>query len=185
MLNSGTLRSNVEVKHCLSINNKNTRFFLSLSRRNIARLTGMLTGHCRGHCTLNKHPYTMGILNNPHCEKYGDEESALHSMCQYPIYIIGGCILPFNITWSLPPNWILNYLNMANRISINIVGTHNRPIRGLGAGLVPPTSTSYSIYLININCSRNTRRELIVVLTKHCTYAQTRCNKINNLPQMR
>jgi len=70
-------------KNCIQISAKNSNYFQSLSRKNIRRLTGVLTGHC----FLNKHAHTIGLHNNPHCDKCGEIESAEHFLCKCPAYI--------------------------------------------------------------------------------------------------
>ena len=105
-------------KSCIRINAKNSKYLLSLSRKNLSRLTSILTGHC----LLNKHLHTIRLSNSPLCDKCGDVESAEHFLCKCPAYIsarakcLGAYILPHNIIWSLPPSCILNYLNHTNRI---------------------------------------------------------------------
>ena len=105
-------------KNCININARNSRTIISLSRRNIKRLTSILTGHCY----LNKHMYTIGLTNSPRCANCGDIESAEHFLCKCPAYItarakcLGSYILPHNIIWSLPLSNILDYLNRTNRI---------------------------------------------------------------------
>ena len=105
-------------KNCIKINAKNTKYILSLSRKNIRRMTGILTGHC----PLNKHLHTIGLSNSPLCTNCGDVESAEHFLCKCPAYIsarakcLGNFILPHNIIWSLPLNNILDYLNRTNKI---------------------------------------------------------------------
>lgn len=105
-------------KNCIKICAKNTKYTLSLSRRNLKRITGVLTGHCN----LNKHLFTIGRSNSPNCPNCGDEESAEHLLCKCPAYItaraksFGAYILPHNNIWSLTPSSILDYLNRTNRI---------------------------------------------------------------------
>ena len=107
-----------QAKNCIKINNNNTRYLLSLSRKNLRRMSGILTGHC----FLNKHLHTIGLTNTPLCEKCGDIETAEHFLCKCPAYIsaraksLGSYILPHNIIWSLPPSYILDYLNRTSRI---------------------------------------------------------------------
>jgi len=86
-------------KNCISINAKNTKYLLSLSKSNIRRMTAILTGHC----PLNKHLNTIGITQNDSCSKCGESETAEHFLCKCPAYItarakcIGAYILPHNI----------------------------------------------------------------------------------------
>lgn len=51
-----------------SIDIKNSSYFLSLSRRNIERITGILTRHC----PLNQHFHHLGLTNSPLCTNSGD-----------------------------------------------------------------------------------------------------------------
>lgn len=61
----------------IRINKKNSKFFISLSRNNIRKITGVLTGHCK----LNKYMHTIGLAINPFCDKCGDVETAEHFLC--------------------------------------------------------------------------------------------------------
>lgn len=51
----------------ISIRPERTKYFFSLSKRNIKRLTDILTGHC----SLNSHLHVLGY-RSPNCEKCGD-----------------------------------------------------------------------------------------------------------------
>ena len=105
-------------RRCIIISNKNSKYLLSLSRCNIKRLTSVLTGHC----TLNKHLYTIGLHHSPICDKCGELETALHFLCCCPAYITARCrimgkfILPSNNIWSIPLKSILEFLNSTNRV---------------------------------------------------------------------
>lgn len=107
-----------QAKNCITISRKKATFFLSLNRKNIKRLTEILTGHCK----LNYHLCKMNISDNPLCDKCGDEETAAHLLCKCPAYItarakhLGAFILPHNIIWSLPPNSVLKFLNATDRM---------------------------------------------------------------------
>ncbi len=102
-----------QAKNCISFNNKNSRYFTSLSRNNCMRVASVLTGHC----FLNKHMHTLGLTSNDLCSNCGDVETAEHFLCKCPAYItardksFGAYILPYNIIWSIPPQCILDYLN--------------------------------------------------------------------------
>lgn len=104
-------------KNCIKINAKNSKYILSLSRKNIKRISGALTGHC----PLNKHLFTIGRVNSPNCPNCGDLDTAEHLLCKCPAYVsaraksLGAYILPHNIIWSLQPSSILDYLNRINR----------------------------------------------------------------------
>ena len=96
----------------------NTKYFLSLSRTNLKRITGMLTGHC----TLNKHLHVMGLANSPLCDRCGEEETAIHVLCECPAYttarrkFLGSYILPEENIWSLAPKNIMKFMNSTNKI---------------------------------------------------------------------
>lgn len=55
-----------------------TEKLLTLERRSLRTVVGLLTGHC----PLNKHLTNIGINNNPMCEKCSlEEEDAIHFLC--------------------------------------------------------------------------------------------------------
>jgi len=103
-------------KHCIAINPVHTKFLLSQSKRNIKRLTDILTGHC----ALNKHLFTMGLTTNPNCKRCGELDTAEHLLCHCPAYIrarrkcLGSYIVNYKSIWSCHPRHILNYLNQMN-----------------------------------------------------------------------
>lgn len=72
-----------QAKNCITINKKNSKFFTSLNRTNLRRLTNILTGHCH----LNKHLTTLGLANSPLCPKCDEVETAEHFLCHCPSYI--------------------------------------------------------------------------------------------------
>ena len=104
-------------KNCISINGKNSRYYISLNRTNLRKLTQVLTGHC----PLNKHLHAMGFITDPLCPKCGEVETAEHLLCHCPAYIkarmkhLGGFTISYNIVWSLPPYLILKFINEINR----------------------------------------------------------------------
>lgn len=53
---------------------------LNMDRCQIRRVIGAITGHCG----LNKHLTTMGLLNNPSCSCGLSEETGLHIICECP-----------------------------------------------------------------------------------------------------
>lgn len=58
-------------KNCTSINETNTKYFLSLT----------------GHCSLNKLLLTLKLMNIPYCIKCGETETAEHFLCHCPTMI--------------------------------------------------------------------------------------------------
>ncbi len=110
----GTAR---QAKNCIRINKPNSKFFLSLSRKHLKRLTDILTGHCR----LNNHLHVMGISSPPNCEKCGDVETAEHLLCKCPAYlntrrkILGNFTIKYSSIWSIHPKYILRFLNESGR----------------------------------------------------------------------
>ena len=130
-----------QAKNCISINPKFTRYFLSLSKRNIKRLTDILTGHC----ALNNHLFAMGRSNNPYCDKCGDLETAEHFLCHCPAYMkarlkfLGSYRINHKTVWSIHPKHILSYLN--NVININNCGyaqqAHRWPRCMVSSGFQP------------------------------------------------
>ena len=110
----GTCR---QAKNCIKISSSNSKYFLSLSRKYLKKLTDILTGHC----TLNNHLNIMGISNNPNCEKCGDVETAEHFLCKCPAYMnirrkfLGNYTMTYNSIWSIHPKHILRFLNSSGR----------------------------------------------------------------------
>ena len=111
-----SLNSARQAKNCLSINVKHTKYFLTLSKRNIKRLTDILTGHC----SLNNHLYRLNLADSPHCDKCGEIETAEHLLCHCPAYIqsrakcLGSYTLSYSSIRSVHPRHILNFLNHVN-----------------------------------------------------------------------
>lgn len=107
-----------QAKNCIKINNKNSRFFLSLSRSNLRKLTSILTGHN----LLNKHLHTIGVTNDPNCDKCGEMESTEHFLCHCPAYIkarelyLGSFTINYSTIWSIAPINILKFINRTKRI---------------------------------------------------------------------
>ena len=62
-------------------NAQNTRFLLSLSKSNLRKTVGILTGHK----VLNYHLHKMGLANSQLCRMCADEpETARHFVCTCP-----------------------------------------------------------------------------------------------------
>lgn len=106
-----------QAKHCITISAMNSKFFLSQSRKNLKRLTDILTGHC----SLNNHLNIMGINDSPNCEKCGDAETAEHFLCTCPAYmnnrrrLLGNYAIKYSSIWSIHPKHILKFLNASGR----------------------------------------------------------------------
>lgn len=104
-------------RNSIKISNKNARYFLSLSRTNLRKLTGILTGHN----SLKKHLHTIGVINDPNCDMCGDIESTEHFLCHCPAYIksrafhLGSFTIKYNSIWSLAPSSILKFMNNTKR----------------------------------------------------------------------
>ena len=104
-------------KNCISIRPACTKYFLSLKKKNLKRLTDILTGHC----SLNNHLHVMGLNDSPYCDKCGDLESAEHFLCSCPAFIkarakfLGSFIIQYDTIWSIHPKYILKYINGTNR----------------------------------------------------------------------
>ena len=107
-----------QAKNCITINKSLTKFLLSLSRKNLKRLTDILTGHC----SLNNHLHTIGIANNPNSNSCGEIESAEHFLCHCSAYImasakhLGAYQLSYSTIRSIHPKYILNFLNATHRL---------------------------------------------------------------------
>lgn len=105
-------------KVAIRINNRNTRYYLSLSRNNLRRLAGILTGHS----PLKKHLHTIGVAHDPYCEKCGEVESAEHLLCKCPAYTmararhLGSYVVNYGSIWSHAPSDILKFLNKTKRM---------------------------------------------------------------------
>lgn len=99
-------------------NLNNAKYYLSLSRHNLKRLTEVLTGHNK----LNKHLHTMGLTASPNCNECDDPETSEHFLCKCPAYImqrakiLGAYILPYRSIHSLAPSAILKFMNDTKRI---------------------------------------------------------------------
>jgi len=62
---------------------KQSKFLLSLKRRDLQLISGVVTGHC----TLNSHLRTLRIINSPTCGRCLEEdETAEHFLCSCPSY---------------------------------------------------------------------------------------------------
>ena len=107
-----------QAKNCISINKNITKYFLSLSRKNLKRLTDILTGHC----SLNSHLYTIGLINSPSCNSCGEIETAEHILCHCPAYItararhLGAYQMNYSLIKSIHPKYILKFLNATNKL---------------------------------------------------------------------
>lgn len=107
-----------QARQSILINKNNARYYLSLTRSNLKRLTEILTGHNR----LNKHYHTIGLSDSPNCNNCGDLETSEHFLCKCPAYImqrarfLGRYILPYNHIRNLPPVAILHFINSTKRI---------------------------------------------------------------------
>lgn len=105
-------------KVAIRINNRNMRYYLSLSRNNLRRLAGILTGHS----PLKKHLHTIGVAHDPYCEKCGEVESAEHLLCKCPAYTmaraqhLGSYVVNYGSIWSHAPSDILKFLNKTKRM---------------------------------------------------------------------
>lgn len=106
-----------QAKNCITICPKYSKYFLTLSRRNIKRLTDILTGHC----SLNYHLKLLGYKSSPDCEKCGDVETAEHYLCHCPAFImnrmrlLGNYITRYESVRYIHPRLILGYMNRTNR----------------------------------------------------------------------
>ena len=56
-----------QAKNCIRIDKQNARYFISLNRKKLRRLTGVLTGQCG----LNQHLHNLGLTPSPNCPKWG------------------------------------------------------------------------------------------------------------------
>ena len=107
-----------QARNSIKINDRNTKYLLSLSRSNIKRLTSILTGHN----TLKKHLHTIGISTDPYCDMCGDIETTEHFLCHCPAYIksrathLGSYTINYNSIWSITPADILKFINKSKRI---------------------------------------------------------------------
>ena len=105
-------------KNCIRINEKNTKELLSFSKRDVKRVTDILTGHC----SLNKHLHTMGIASSALCNLCGDVETAEHLLCKCPAFIMtrakifGAYTMNANSIRNFSPRTILDFMNRTNRI---------------------------------------------------------------------
>ena len=112
-----SLKTARQARNSIKINNKNAKYLLSLSRSNLRKLTGILTGHS----PLKKHLHTIGVINDPYCNMCGDVESTEHFLCQCPAYIrsralhLGSFTLNYKSIWSLAPSNILKFMNETKR----------------------------------------------------------------------
>lgn len=86
---------------------------LQLSRNNLRILVGLLTGHCR----LNKHLHTLGVVDNPRCRGCNlEDETAEHVLCHCPALstkrgsILGDFWPSMARIGSSPPGLLLKYI---------------------------------------------------------------------------
>ena len=77
-----------QARNSIRVNRRNSKYCLSLSRNNLRKLVGILTGHN----PLKKHLHTIGASNDPHCDLCGDIESTEHFLCHCPAYIKSRCL---------------------------------------------------------------------------------------------
>lgn len=101
-----------------------TEALLRLNRKDIAAVTGILTGHAK----LNEHLHRMGLKSEPDCDRCGNiSESAEHLLCHCPFYqrerlrFLGApTVNPGSIS-SISINDILFFLLATGRNSRNIL----------------------------------------------------------------
>lgn len=107
-----------QARTAIKINDKNSKYFLSLNRNNLRRLTSILTGHN----PLNNHLHTIGVTDNPYCDKCGEVETTEHYLCSCPAHInsraslLGSYTINYNSIWSIAPSNILKFINKTQRI---------------------------------------------------------------------
>lgn len=105
-------------KKCISISDRYMKYFLSLSRCNLSRILGVLTGHC----PLNKYLHLIGRIDSPLCHQCGEIETAEHFLCSCPAFImararyLGRFLIPLSVIRRTPPKYVLEFLNSTKRI---------------------------------------------------------------------
>lgn len=100
-----------QTKNFIMMNKSISAYIISLSRRNIKRMTEVLTGHCK----LNKHLHTIGLSDGPLCHTCDGIETAEHFLFQCPSYMksrdkhLGSYTLSYGSISHIPPKYILEF----------------------------------------------------------------------------
>lgn len=107
-----------QAKNCISINGKNSKYLINLSRTRLKIYTGVVTGHYG----FNKHLTTIGKRTDPSCDLCGyHTDTAEHYLCYCPAFItkrrrfLGGYTVKYSLIKNLHPQNILNYVSSTDR----------------------------------------------------------------------
>jgi len=97
--------------------NSTVRWLLSLKRKDLRLLVGILCGHCG----LNRHLHVMKLANSPNCNFCGDSELSLHYLCECPKYdairmnTLGKAVISKREASKLPWKNIMAFILKSNR----------------------------------------------------------------------